>query len=417
MDKAITRKRFSKKWFIRAGGTVCVLAVLAFVYFGTIGTTRASIEASKISIEEVKQASFEEFIPVTAAVMPIKTVFLDALEGGTVDEIYAEDGKFIRKGEPIIKLNNPQLQMDAINREAQLLDQQNNLRNTRLSMDKQTTSLKDELLQLNFQIRQMKKTYELNKKLLSENLIAKNEYEKTEDEYNLNIAKRKLLLQNIKNDSLFRVTQAGEIDASLLLIRKNLTYLQGSLENLVIKAPIDGQLSSLRAELGESKNRGESIAQIDVITDFKVRARVSEHYVSRITTDITGSFPFNDSTYQVKVGKIFPEVNNGEFEVDLFFVSKRPASIKRGQTLQVKLQLSAQTKAVLVPRGAFYQHTGGNWIYVLDSDEKAVKRNIQLGRQNPDYYEVLDGLQPGDRVITSSYGMFNDVDELNIVTK
>lgn len=346
--------------------------------------------------------------------MPIKTVFLNALEGGTVEEIFAEDGKNIQKGEPILRLNNPQLQMDAINREAQLLDQQNNLRNTRLAMDKQTTALKESLLQLNFELKQLKKTHELNKKLLTENLIAKNDYEKTEDEYNLKISKRKLLLQDIKNDSVFRMTQTGQIDASLELIQKNLLYLQNSLQNLVIKAPIDGQLSALRAELGESKNKGENICQIDIMTDFKIRARVSEHYVSRIHNDITGHFTFNDSVFKVKVGKIFPEVTNGEFEVDLFFVDKRPAGIKRGQTLQVKLELSAQTRAVLVPRGAFYQNTGGNWIYVLTSEDKAVKREIKLGRQNPDYYEVLDGLSPGEKVITSSYGMFNNADEIII---
>jgi len=414
MDKVIERKRFGKRWWIRTGGAALVLTALVVVYMGMVGTTRASIEASRISIEEVKQDYFEEFIPVTAAVMPIKTVFLDALEGGTVEEIYAEDGKFIRKNEPILRLNNPQLQMDAINREAQLLDQQNNLRNTRLAMDKQTTMLKEELLQINFQIRQTKKTYELNKKLLAENLIAKNEHEKTEDEYHLLLAKRKLLQQNIKNDSLFRLTQTGQIDASLDLIQKNLVYLQSSLQNLVIKAPIDGQLSSLRAELGESKSKGENIAQIDIMTNFKIRARVSEHYVSRINNDIKGNFVFNDSTFVLRVGKIFPEVTNGEFDVDLFFVDQKPAGIKRGQTLQVKLELSAKTKAILVPRGAFYQSTGGNWIYVLNTDDKAVKREVKIGRQNPDYYEVLDGLQPGERVITSSYGAFNNADEINI---
>lgn len=414
MDKVIVHKRFGKRWWIRTGGAALVVIALVVLYMGAIGSTRASVEASRLTIDEVKQASFEEFIPVTATVMPIKTVFLNALEGGTVEEIFAEDGKNIQKGEPILRLNNPQLQMDAINREAQLLDQQNNLRNTRLAMDKQTTALKESLLQLNFELKQLKKTHELNKKLLTENLIAKNDYEKTEDEYNLKISKRKLLLQDIKNDSVFRMTQTGQIDASLELIQKNLLYLQNSLQNLVIKAPIDGQLSALRAELGESKNKGENICQIDIMTDFKIRARVSEHYVSRIHNDITGHFTFNDSVFKVKVGKIFPEVTNGEFEVDLFFVDKRPAGIKRGQTLQVKLELSAQTRAVLVPRGAFYQNTGGNWIYVLTSEDKAVKREIKLGRQNPDYYEVLDGLSPGEKVITSSYGMFNNADEIII---
>lgn len=415
MDKVIAHKRWGKRRLLQVGTPAVVITGLVLMYFGTMGVSRASIETNKITIEDISEGRFEEFIPVSATVQPIKTVFLDAIEGGSVAEIYAEDGKFIEKGEAILKLTNPSLQMDAINREAQLLDQQNNLRNTRLNMDRQTTQLKDDLLQLNFQLRQQKKTYEINKKIFNENLLARNEFEKSEDEYNLMLAKRKLLLQNIRNDSLFRLSQTGQIDASLELISKNLAYLQSSLENLVIKAPISGQLSSLRAELGESKSQGENIAQIDIITDYKIRARVSEHYVSKINADVKGSFFFNDSTYQVRVSKIYPEVNNGEFEVDLLFVKARPAAIKRGQTLQVRLTLGQQTKAVLVPRGAFYQTTGGNWIYVLTAENKAVKRSIKTGRQNPDYYEVLDGLSPGEKVITSSYAMFNNADEITLL--
>ncbi len=416
MDKKIARKRFNTKKILLYGLTGICLIVMVSFYVSSYSVSKVSVDSSKISVENVSNGSFQEFIPVTGNVMPIKTVYLDAIEGGRVEEIFIEDGKMIIKGTPIIRLSNQEFQMDAMNREAQLLDQQNNLRNTRLSMDRQSVQLKQDLLQLNVEIKQAKKQLELNKALIAENLVSQNEYEKSEDNYTYLLSKRKLQVQNIKVDSIFRNSQLVQIESSLELIQKNLSFLQGSLENLIIKAPIDGQLSSLKAEIGETKSKGENIAQVDIITDYKLRVRISEHYVPRVFTGLKGSIETDNATYFLTVNKVYPEVSNGEFTADMVFETTKPTTIKRGQSFQLKLELSDKTKAILLPRGAFYQETGGAWIYVV-KDGKATRRNIKLGRQNPDYYEVLEGLSPGETVVTSNYAQFDNADELIIQSK
>lgn len=411
MDKKIEKKALSKKTITALVLALALTSILLFWYFTAFGNKRVKVDMNKVSIETVSHGNFQEFIPVTATVMPIKTVYLDAEEGGRVEEVYLEDGKMIEAGTAILRLSNQDFQMDAINREAQLMDQQNNLRNTRLAMDRQTSTYKQELLQLDVDLKLARKSYELNKTLVKENLISKNEFEKSEDQYQLLISKRKLLVQNIKTDSTFRKTQLVQIESALDLIQKNLAFLQNSLENLTLKAPISGQLSSLKAELGETKGKGENIAQIDIITDYKLRVKIGEHYVSRVFIGLKGAIEDDGKRYSLSISKIYPDVKNGEFEADMLFDEKKPEAIKRGQSFQLKLELSDKTQAVLVPRGAFYQETGGQWIYVV-KQSKATKQLIKLGRQNPEFYEVLEGLHPGDRVITSKYTLFENADEL-----
>lgn len=387
------------------------LAGCMALWLSAFATRRARVEADRVSVGAAVRQAFKEYVPVTANVLPIRTVFIDALEGGTIEAVYAEDGKDIAQGQPILKLSNPQVHMDAINREAQLLDQQNNLRNTRLNMDQQTTRLKDELLKLDYDLRQAERTWTTNQALMGKGLVAQQEFERSREEHELLKGKRRLLVQNIATDSLFRLTQLGQINSSLELIHANLKFLQDNLENLTVRAPIDGQLSGLRAELGSTKQRGDHLAQIDVMTGLKLRARVPEHYVGRVSPGLHASFAFGGREYGVTVNKVFPEVTNGEFEVDLFFEGGQPEAIKRGQSLQVRLQLGEESEALLVPRGPFFQDTGGQWIYVV-KDGRAVKRAITLGRQNPDHYEVLDGLEAGEQVITSRYDLFNNADEV-----
>jgi HlyD family secretion protein len=416
MDRKIERKRFNPKKILMYGSVILGVALVVSFYVSSYSVNRVKVDADKITIDQVSNGTFQEFIPVTGSVMPIKTVYLDAIEGGRVEELFIEDGKMITAGTPILRLSNQEFQMDAINREAQLLDQQNNLRNTRLGMDKQSVELKQDLLQLDVDIKQARKQYELNKALVAENLVSKNEFEKSEDNYQHLLAKRKLHMQHMRVDSTFRNTQVKQIESSLELIQKNLAFLQGSLDNLIIKAPIDGQLSSLKAEIGETKMKGENIAQVDIITDYKIRVRISEHYVSRIAIGLRGSIEEDDKLYFLTVKKVYPEVSNGEFTADMLFEEKEPSTIKRGQSFQLKLELSDKTKAILLPRGAFYQETGGAWIYVIKNG-KAQKRDIKLGRQNPDYYEILEGLEPGEQVVTSKYSMFENADELIIESK
>ena len=402
------RRRFL---FIAGGGLLVMVAVVALA--SGLGRSRVRVEAAKVTIGTVQQGLFKEFIPVTGTVQPIQTVFLDALEGGSVKQRFVEDGHMVRAGQPIIELSNPQLHMDAINREAQLLDQQNNLRNTRLAMDQQTTRLRDELLNLDKDLKRLERDQQVDDRLVKDSLVARNTYLSNSENLAYMREKRKLVAANVRSDSIFRQSQLGSITSNLALIDQNLRFLRENLQNLVVKAPIDGQLSGLNVELGQTKQRGERIAQIDVLESFKVRARIPEHYVSRVSIGLQGTFTHAGREHVIEVFKIYPEVSNGEFDVDLRFVDHKP-EVRRGQTFQVRLQLSEDMEAVMLPRGPFFQDTGGQWVYVVDPEGQAVRREVKLGRQNPDMYEVLEGLEPGERVVTSRYASFNDADQLII---
>ncbi len=414
MDRAIDPRPTRRKRLIALGCVGGVALLLAVVWASSFTTSRVRVEEAKVQIGTVEKGLFREFIPVTGTVQPIQTVFLDAPEGGTVKQRFVEDGHMVKAGEAIIELSNPQLHMDAINREAQLLDQQNNLRNTRLAMDQQTTRLKDEQLNLEKDLKRLERDQRVDERLVKDSLLAQNTFLGNSENLQYMREKRKLVAANVRSDSLFRLSQVGSITNNLALIDQNLKFLRDNLQNLVIKAPIDGQLSGLSVELGQTKQRGERIAQIDVLDGFKVRARIPEHYVSRISIGLHGTFTHAGKEHAIEIFKVYPEVSNGEFDVDLRFVEAAPAAIRRGQTFQVRLQLSEDMQAVMVPRGPFFQDTGGQWVYVIDAEGTATKRAVKLGRQNPDMYEVLEGLQPGDRVVTSRYNAFNDADELLI---
>lgn len=414
MDRAIdARPAKRRRMLLWTGSGVLVIAALVLLASG-LGRSRVRVEADKLTIGTVQEGLFKEFVPITGTVQPIKTVFLDAVQGGTVEERFLEDGAPVQVGTPILRLGNQQFQMDAINREAQLLDQQNNLRNTRLNMDQQTNNWRQQLVQLDYDLKQLERTWRLNEGLIGRGLVAQQEHDRSREEYLLALERRELLISNIRNDSLFRRTQEGQIASSLDLIQDNLAFLRRTLENLTVRSPIDGTLSGLRAEIGQTIAPGARIAQVDVLEAFKVRARIPEHYVARVHVGLHGTFMLSGTEYTIEVFKVYPEVSNGEFDVDLRFAKEAPADIRRGQTFQVRLQLSEDMQAVLLPRGPFFQDTGGQWVYVLDTDGTAHKRDVELGRQNPDHYEVLGGLRPGDRVVTSRYSTFNNADELII---
>jgi HlyD family secretion protein len=414
MDRAIDPRPARRKRLIVLGCASSLMLIAVALWSSSFTTSRVRVEAAKVTVSTVEKGLFREFIPVTGTVQPIQTVFLDALEGGTVKQRFVEDGHMVTAGDAIIELNNPQLHMDAINREAQLLDQQNNLRNTRLAMDQQTTRLRDELLNLDKDLKRLERDGRVDAQLMKDSLLATNTFLNNQEQLVYMREKRKLLAANVRSDSVFRQSQLGSITSNLDLIQQNLRFLRENLQNLVIKAPIDGQLSGLNVELGQTKQKGERIAQIDVLGSFKVRARIPEHYVSRVSMGLLGTFTHAGKEHSIEVFKVYPEVSNGEFDVDLRFTGAQPVDIRRGQTFQVRLQLSEDMQAVMLPRGPFFQDTGGQWVYVVDAEGKAVKREVKLGRQNPDMYEVLEGLIPGDRVITSRYAAFNDADELII---
>jgi HlyD family secretion protein len=319
----------------------------------------------------------------------------------------------VEKGQRILQLSNPDLQLNYINQEANIVSQINQIRTLSIQMEQQSLNLREQSLDVEFNLDLFSKRTKRNATLFDDNVIAKVDFEETQDQYEHLLRRKKMLDLTISKDSLFQDLQQQQMSTSLDLMKKNLDFSQKNLDNLTIRAPIGGQLSGLNKELGELISEGENIAQMDDLTNFKIRARIDEFYISRIFMNQEGSFQFANKSYNLRIKKIYPQVTNGSFQVDMIFTDKFPEGIKRGQTVSIKLQLSAEQQALLLARGSFYQTTGGNWVYVIDTATgNAQKRNIKVGKQNPNYYEVLEGLVPGDVVITSSYENFGDKDEL-----
>ena len=413
MDKKIDKKGLPWQkillYLVIGGGAIYFLSTI----YKDAGTSRLNVETERLLIDTVSNGIFQEFIPVTGVVQPIKTVFIDAVEGGRVEEKFVEDGAFVEKGQRILQLSNPDLQLNYINQEANIVSQINQIRTLSIQMEQQSLNLREQALDVEFRLDLLSKQTARNSQLYGDNVIAQVDFEETQDEYEHLQRRQKMLGQTISKDSTFQVLQQQQMETSLNLMKKNLAFSQKSLDNLTVRAPIAGQLSGLEKELGELISEGENIAQIDDLRNFKIRARIDEFYISRIFMDQEGSFRFANKVYNLRIKKIYPQVTNGAFEVDMVFIGDVPEGIKRGQTVSIKLQLSAEQEALLLARGSFFSKTGGNWVYVIDpATGNAQKRNIKIGKQNPNYYEVLEGLLEGDIVITSSYDNFGDKDEL-----
>jgi len=396
-------------------GLAC-LSFFGFVgnqFLNNTGETKLNVQADRLLIDTVQRGVFQEFIPVTGIVLPIRTVLMGAVEGGRVEERFVEDGANVKTGQSILRLSNPDLQLNYLNQEANIVSQMNQIRSNSLFREQQTLSLKETSLNIDYLLNLASTRLKRNKKLGQDGVIARVEVEELQFDYE-NLKRRKeLLQQTVKRDSISNAFQESQMETTLDLMERNLKIAQQSLDNLIVKAPIEGQLSGLTAELGELINEGAQIAQIDDLSNFKIRVRIDEFYISRIYAGQAGTFQFANETYQLKIQKIFPQVQNGAFEADMLFTNKVPERIKRGQTVTVKLELSAQEEALLLAKGGFYQTTGGNWIYILrDNGTSAFKQSIRVGRQNPNFYEVTEGLKPGDLVITSSYDNFGDKDVL-----
>jgi HlyD family secretion protein len=413
VDRPIVKKRWTPR---RIAFVFCVGAVSVLIVFGLLSVGRGSrlnVKAERLQVSTVSIGEFQEYVPFTGTVIPISTHYLDAVEGGRVDTVYLEAGSFVEKGDRILELVNTNLLMDVMYREAEIFQQSNNLRNTRLSMEEQSLAMRRELLELDHAIRMQRRIVESNTSLAEKSLISSREFEESKDELEYLVRKRKLTRETQRQDSTFRVNQISHLETSLARMEANLELVKHHMENLIIKAPVSGHLTSLNAEIGESKKRGERLGQIDILEGFKVRIPIDEYYISRITAGLAGTFTFSGRTYTVVIAKIYPEVVEGRFEVDMNFAGEEPAGIRRGQTLRIKLELGELSEAVLLMNGGFYQSTGGRWVYVLDESQRgATRRDVHLGRQNLEYFEVLGGLEPGDRVIVSSYETFGNADRL-----
>lgn len=413
MDRKIVKKTWTwQRISLIVVGVAAVVFLISAIYRDA-GSSRLNVQRERLLTDTINQGVFKEYITLFGVVEPIKTVYLDAVEGGRVEEVFLENGTLVEAGAPILRLSNTDLELSVLNQEAQIVTQVNNIRQTSILMDQQSLNYREQALDVQYRIDQLEKQFKRNESLYRDSVISQVDFEATQDEYEHLLRRTKLMKATIEKDSLFQVMQKDQLETTLDLMRRNLDFARNSLENLTIKAPISGQVSSLDNEIGQLINRGDRIAQIDILDDFKIRARIDEFYISRIFPQQEGNFTMDGQDYILRIQKIYPEVTNGSFEVDLIFVGDRPANIKRGQTISLKLSLSDEKEAMLLAKGGFFQTTGGNWVYVLDpGGEIARKRRIRVGNQNPNYYEVIEGLQPGEIVIVSSYENFGDKDEL-----
>lgn len=415
MDRVIEKKINTPKRIAIIAGVAAVLMLVIYNLLFAEHTSKLNVDSERVTLGSVQEGVFQEFIAIDGSVEPLKTFYLDIAEGGRVEQLYTEDGQTVEKGDTILKLSNTTLQIDFMTRESQLYDLMNERQNSEITMKQDLIRKENELAEIEYNLALAQRKYERNKMLIAEKVIPQEEFQASQDEYNYLNKRKSLAERSVKQDAQLMNDRLRQLDLSISRMSANIDMARNTLNNLYVVAPISGQLSTLKAEVGESKGAGENIGQIDNLSGYKVSANIDQHYISRVHEGLTGTFDFNGKTHQVKVAKVFPEVQNNTFEVDMEFAGAAPEGIRRGQTLQLKLNLNDGGQAVLVPRGGFYQSTGGNWVFVIDeSGDFATKRNIKLGRQNPNHYEVLDGLQPGEKVVLSSYDSYGDIDRLEL---
>ena len=413
MDRVIEKKYWSKKRIFTIAGIVALVALIAASYYYTSGGSKLNVETDRITVSTITKGSFQENIPVNGVVLPLTTIYLDAVEGGRVEEKYVDDGAIMKKGQPILRLSNTDLQLGLVTQETNVYNLLTQMQISKNAAQQNTVSKLNQMTDVESQLKEAERVYNLDKHLYDQKVIGSQEYQKALNDYNYYKQKESLTQKILQQDSSSTEQQLKQARQSFEGSQNALNVMKQKVGDLIVRAPIDGQLTSLDAEVGQSKNKGERLGQIDVLSGYKVRVDIDEHYISRIYTGLKGTFGFNDTTYTLEIKKVYTQVTNGRFQVDMEFTGKVPQGIRRGQTLQILLALSDARTAVLLPRGGFYQQTGGNWIFkVSDDGRKAYKVDIQLGNQNPDYFEVLQGLKPGDKVVTSSYENYGSMQEL-----
>lgn len=413
MDKKIEKKNWTpKKIAIYGFGALFFLFVVYNFILGD-NSSKLNVERERITVSKVTYGPFNENIPITGTVQPLETFYLDVSEGGRVVNKYVEEGAFLEAGDPIIQLENPNLTLNVMYNEAQLFQQMNSLRSTRLLMEQNKLQLMSQNLNLKNQLNRQRRIFKRDQQLYDKKLISEFEFQESKEQFEYLKKSLELTRETQKTDSLFRASQIEQLAISIQRMEENLAVAKRQIENLTVRAPIKGQLTSLNAEIGQSIQRGQNLGQIDNIDAYKVRAQIDEHYIARVAVGQTAEFNFAGNDYVMSIKTVYPEVSNGRFEVDLQFGDVQPEGIRRGQTLRMKLALGELRNTLMVDRGGFYQTTGGQWIFVLDPSESfAIKREISIGQQNTQVYEVLSGLQEGEQVITSSYENFGDNEKL-----
>ena len=413
MDRPIEKKRGVKKKHIYIGLGVLLLLLIIYKAFFAENISTYRVDADKLTIDTVKEGVFYDYISVMGTVEPIATIYLDAQEGGRVEKKEVEEGTMVKKGQVIVRMSNPDLTLSILNSESQLAKNSNFLRDTRVTMEQEKLQIKREILNLEYDVIRKKRIFEQNTIFYKDTMISRNTFLNSKEDYEFAKRSYDLYLERQKQDSIYRSIQVQQMKENLHNMEQNLNLVRQRKESLNVKAPVDGQLTTLDVEVGQSIPKGGRIGQIDILTSFKVVAQIDEHYIDKVRVGLTAVLDRNGQEYNLRIRKILPGVRNGRFDVQMVFENKMPDNMRTGQTYYIRLQLGNPVKALLLPRGGFFQTTGGQWIFVVSKDRRsAEKRNIKIGRQNPKYYELLNGLKPGDRVVVSGYDNFGNNDRL-----
>ncbi|MEX0719697.1 MAG: HlyD family efflux transporter periplasmic adaptor subunit [Balneolaceae bacterium] len=409
MDRKIKKKTWTTNRILIGVGIVAFVGLSVYIFAFMDVRSTLNIDRERITISTVQENSFQEFIQVTGAVQPIQTIYLDAIEGGVVQHVFLESGNMVQSSDTILTLTNSSLQLQVMQQTSGLYDQINNVRNSRLNLEQNTLRLQEQLANAKSQMEILKAQYERQIKLMDQDLISEEEFQTTKKNYEYQKKRFELTSESYQKDSVQTLTQLQQLNDSEERMYENLNAVQQILDNLAVTAPITGQLSTIELNQGQSISSGERIGQVDILDNYKVRVSVDEYHLSRIVPGLKGTFSFGGEDDELIISKIYPVISNGQFEVDMEFPGEAPDGLRRGQTLRIRLELGESASAVQLPRGGFYQTTGGNWIFVLNEEEdRAYRREINLGRQNPEYFEVQFGLEPGEKVITSGYDTFGD---------
>jgi len=418
MDKPIAKKKGLQKKHI--GYIVIGLIIVSLIYmaFFTDRTSTYKVEKDKLIIEAVIEDQFNDYITIPGTVEPISTIFLDAQEGGRVEEKVIEEGSMVKKGDVILRLSNPDLYLNILQSEGDLAYKENMLRNTQIAMEQEKLAIKRELVTLGYDIERKIRNFQQNETLIKDSLISKEEYLRSKEDMEMSIRSKELFIERQTQDSIFRSVNVETMKNDLVNMRKNLGLVKDRVKNLNVTAPVDGQLGLLTPEIGQNINKGENMGQINVLTSYKVTAQIDEHYIDRVKTQLTATLDRQGNKYDLTVRRVYPEVRNGTFKIDMIFSNVMPENVRTGQTYYTSLQLGQPKVSMLVPIGGFFQETGGQWIFVLDpSETSASKRAISIGRKNPKYYEVLEGLHAGEKVIVSGYETFGKNEKLILKKK
>jgi HlyD family secretion protein len=413
MDRVIEKKKWGPKRILTIAGGLAIVALITSAIFASRGKSRLNVDAERVMIGEIKDGPFRELIPVNGVVLPLTTIYLDALEGGRVEEKFVEDGTIMKKGDPILRLSNSDLELSLATQETSVFNVLTQMNISKNSATQNTIRQLNQMAEVDNALAEAERVYTMNKTLFKDKVIAAQELKQSELSYNYQVRRKKLTEDILKEDASAVTLMTTQDKQSLARMQHTLELMRRKVGDLVVRAPIDGQITSLDAEIGQNIPKGQRLGQVDVTTDFKVRVEIDEHYISRIFTGLVGEFDLAGKSYKMRIRKVYTQVTNGRFQVDMDFLGAAPEGVRRGQTLQIRLSLSEETRALLLPKGGFYQKTGGNWIFKLTEDgTRAYKTEIQLGRQNPDFYEILQGLKPGEKVLVNSYENYGNMEEI-----